>query len=52
MIQPLITADLDFEKRWQEGIKDWNGQIPERMTDDDLEESFWKGFMDKKLLEK
>lgn len=48
MIQPSIIADLDFEKRWQEGIKNWSGQIPERMTDDDLEESFWRGLLNEK----
>lgn len=48
MIEPPITADLDFEKRWQEGIKDWNGQIPERMISDEEEEGFWSKFLEGK----
>jgi ubiquinone/menaquinone biosynthesis C-methylase UbiE len=48
MIEPSITADLNFEKRWQEGIKDWNGKIPERMINDQMEESFWSDYLNKK----
>lgn len=31
----------DYIHFWQESIKDWHGQIPIRMTDDELEEQFW-----------
>ncbi|MCE7792191.1 class I SAM-dependent methyltransferase [Salipaludibacillus sp. CUR1] len=50
MRQSSITADLNFEKRWQEGIKDWNGNIPKRMTDDHSEEAFWAEFLEKKTV--
>ena len=32
---------INFEALWQEGMKDWQGQMPERMVDDQLEEQFW-----------
>ncbi|MGG2055373.1 methyltransferase domain-containing protein [Lysinibacillus pakistanensis] len=32
---------IDYEALWQEGMKDWHGQMPERMVDDQLEEQFW-----------
>ncbi|WP_264737613.1 class I SAM-dependent methyltransferase [Cytobacillus firmus] len=38
----------DFEKLWKEGMLDWHGKMPERMVDDELEESFWMQSMKKK----
>ena len=32
---------IDYEALWQEGMKDWQGQMPERMVNDHLEEQFW-----------
>lgn len=42
---PLV---IDFEKKWQEGMLDWNGNMPDRMVDDSLEEAFWSQSMKKK----
>lgn len=39
---------IDFEKLWQEGMHDWQGQMPKRMVDDTLEEAFWAQSMKKK----
>lgn len=39
---------IDFEALWQEGMHDWHGKMPERMTDDGLEEAFWSQSMAKK----
>lgn len=33
---------IDFEKLWQQGMHDWEGKMPERMTNDALEETFWR----------
>jgi cyclopropane fatty-acyl-phospholipid synthase-like methyltransferase len=33
---------INFEELWQEGMKDWHGNMPERMLDDSLEEKYWK----------
>ncbi|MFJ7666199.1 class I SAM-dependent methyltransferase [Lysinibacillus sp. NPDC097195] len=32
---------INYEALWQEGMKDWQGQMPERMLNDQLEEQFW-----------
>ncbi|QDP99104.1 methyltransferase domain-containing protein [Lysinibacillus fusiformis] len=32
---------IDYEALWQEGMKDWQGHMPERMVNDHLEEQFW-----------
>lgn len=32
---------INYETLWQEGMKDWHGEMPERMIDDSLEEQFW-----------
>lgn len=32
---------INYEALWQEGMKDWHGQMPERMVNDQLEEQFW-----------
>ena len=32
---------LNYEALWQEGMKDWHGNMPERMVNDQLEEQFW-----------
>lgn len=39
---------MNHEKIWQEGIKDWDGNTPKRMTDDESEEAFWDSFLKKK----
>lgn len=39
---------IDFEKAWQEGMHDWQGNMPERMVDDTLEEDFWRQSMQRK----
>lgn len=43
-----VTGKMDFIGLWREGIKDWNGRLPERMVDDELEETFWKSYVDRK----
>ncbi|MFS0815627.1 hypothetical protein ABC382_01465 [Lysinibacillus sp. 1P01SD] len=32
---------INYEALWQEGMKDWHGNMPERMVNDQLEEQFW-----------
>ncbi|RUL55575.1 MULTISPECIES: class I SAM-dependent methyltransferase [Lysinibacillus] len=39
---------IDFEQLWKEGMHDWHGNMPERMTNDELEEAFWTQSMQKK----
>lgn len=39
---------IDFEKLWKEGMLDWQGKMPVRMVDDELEEAFWAQSMKKK----
>ncbi|USK71947.1 class I SAM-dependent methyltransferase [Peribacillus asahii] len=41
---------VDFIAIWQEGMRDWKGHLPERMSNDALEENFWKQLIDKKPL--
>lgn len=43
-----VRFDMNFKQLWLEGMKDWNGNLPERMSDDAKEESFWEGFIPKK----
>ncbi|WP_416150848.1 class I SAM-dependent methyltransferase [Salipaludibacillus sp. HK11] len=43
-----LIHDVDYEEVWREGIKDWNGNMPKRMTDDQCEESFWRNFLNEK----
>ncbi|MFV8828120.1 class I SAM-dependent methyltransferase [Alkalihalobacterium sp. APHAB7] len=31
-----------YEEKWQDGMKDWEGKLPERMVNDKTEEAFWK----------
>lgn len=45
-----VTFTTDFTKLWQEGMKEWDGSLSERMRDDQKEEAFWQGFMPKKEL--
>ncbi|CAM4265210.1 class I SAM-dependent methyltransferase [Paenibacillus alkaliterrae] len=40
-----VRFDMDYKGLWNEGMKDWDGQIPPRMIDDSLEESFWESFL-------
>lgn len=40
--------NIDFEALWQEGMHDWQGKMPERMVNDELEEVFWEQSMQKK----
>ncbi|WP_158068777.1 class I SAM-dependent methyltransferase [Domibacillus epiphyticus] len=37
-----------FEEQWQERMKDWEGNLPERMVDDTCEEHFWRCFIERK----
>ncbi|WP_258394634.1 hypothetical protein [Paenibacillus sp. MDMC362] len=43
-----VRFDMNFKELWLEGMKDWNGNLPERMSDDLKEEAFWEGFVTKK----
>ncbi|UOQ44308.1 methyltransferase [Halobacillus salinarum] len=47
-MKPTIIPQINFEDVWQEGMKNWEGQLPERMISDEAEESFWSTFMHKK----
>lgn len=40
-----VRLGMDSKKLWLEGMKDWNGALPERMTDDAQEEAFWREFI-------
>lgn len=39
---------MDYRKVWLEGMKDWYGKLPERMTNDELEEQFWQEYLAKR----
>ncbi|WP_233549353.1 class I SAM-dependent methyltransferase [Lysinibacillus yapensis] len=41
---------INFESLWQEGMHDWQGNMPERMKDDTLEEAFWRQSIAKKII--
>lgn len=41
-------ALLNLEAKWQEGIRDWEGNLPERMVNDQSEERFWQELLKKK----
>lgn len=43
-----VRFDMNVKQLWQEGMKDWSGALPERMTDDSREEDFWQAFIQKK----
>lgn len=36
-----VRLSMDNKKLWLNGMKDWNGKLPERMTNDIQEELFW-----------
>ncbi|OLO42705.1 methyltransferase [Alkalihalophilus pseudofirmus] len=37
-----VNSTTSYEAKWQEGMKDWEGKLPERMIDDHREEVFWQ----------
>lgn len=39
---------MDYSNVWLEGMKDWHGKLPERMTNDQLEEQFWQEYIAKR----
>lgn len=43
-----VRLSLDSKSRWLEGMKNWEGILPPRMTDDALEEKFWNQFLQDK----
>lgn len=43
-----VRMDMNFKQQWQEGMRDWSGNLPERMSDDGKEEAFWQSFIPKK----
>ncbi|WP_078553023.1 class I SAM-dependent methyltransferase [Bacillus alkalicellulosilyticus] len=43
-----VNENVDFVQLWQEGMRDWNGNMPERMVDDSLEEQFWQDVITRK----
>ncbi|MBV6713244.1 class I SAM-dependent methyltransferase [Paenibacillus chitinolyticus] len=43
-----VKLNTNYKTLWQEGMKDWDGNLPVRMTDDVKEEGFWNAFMKKK----
>lgn len=46
MVQGPLS--INFEALWQEGMLDWQGNMPKRMVDDTLEEAFWQQAIEKK----
>jgi Methyltransferase domain len=46
-----VRFSQDFKVLWQEGMKNWEGHLPQRMTDDSLEEKFWNQFLQKKSVQ-
>ncbi|WP_159882133.1 class I SAM-dependent methyltransferase [Paenibacillus puerhi] len=45
MVQ-VARMRLNAKELWLEGMRDWNGKLPERMTDDGQEEAFWQGYVE------
>ncbi|CAM5710773.1 Methyltransferase OS=Lysinibacillus sphaericus OX=1421 GN=LS41612_09525 PE=4 SV=1 [Lysinibacillus sphaericus] len=43
-----LRLAINYEALWQEGMKDWQGQMPERMVNDQLEEQFWSQLIARK----
>jgi len=43
-----VRLSLDAKSLWLEGMKNWEGNLPARMTDDSLEEKFWNQFIQEK----
>lgn len=43
-----VRFNMDFKRLWMEGMKDWNGKLPERMIDDAKEEAFWQTYIPNK----
>ncbi|WP_010268857.1 class I SAM-dependent methyltransferase [Paenibacillus senegalensis] len=39
---------MDYRTVWLEGMKDWHGKLPERMTNDQMEEKFWQDYLAKR----
>lgn len=40
-----VRLRMNAKSQWLEGMKDWHGKLPERMTDDSQEESFWDQYL-------
>ncbi|MCJ7992024.1 hypothetical protein MUB15_27340 [Priestia sp. OVS21] len=39
--------ESDRVKKWQEGLKEWDGSISERMINDRAEDEFWQQYLEK-----
>ncbi|TWI59007.1 class I SAM-dependent methyltransferase [Halalkalibacter nanhaiisediminis] len=37
-----VNSFMSYEEKWQEGMKDLEGKLPQRMVNDECEEDFWK----------
>ncbi|WP_315906748.1 class I SAM-dependent methyltransferase [Priestia koreensis] len=48
MKQSVVSLGCNFAELWQENMKEWDGTISNRMTDDGCEEAFWQSFLEKK----
>ncbi|WP_100401394.1 class I SAM-dependent methyltransferase [Bacillus sp. FJAT-42315] len=46
-----VNDNIDFVELWKEGMRNWDGVLPERMVNDELEEAFWQQLIDKKTVE-
>lgn len=43
-----VRFNMDFKQLWIEGMRNWEGELPERMADDAKEEAFWETFIPRK----
>ena len=46
----FAVYESDRVKKWQEGLKEWDGSISERMINDKAEDEFWQQYLEKCLL--
>lgn len=43
----FAVYESDRVKKWQEGLKEWDGSISERMINDRAEDEFWQQYLEK-----
>lgn len=45
-----VRMGMNGKEQWLEGMKNWQGYLPQRMTDDVVEEAFWREHIRKHLI--